>query len=125
MNQGTQDSAALLEQKLFNEGSANVVALTDGANLQLDAPSVASYQSVTLGASRTIIFPVAVAGGKIKFKVSQDGTGSRVATWSVGAGAIKWAGGSSTLSTAASSVDVVEAWSDGTNWYATLTKAFA
>jgi hypothetical protein len=81
--------------------------------------------SITLTASQTLTFPAPIAGGKIDVLVSQDGTGSRVATWAATSGAVKWSGGTHTLSTTASAVDRVAAWSDGTNWYASLSLAYA
>jgi hypothetical protein len=53
----------------------------------------------------------------------QDGTGTRTVTWPA---AFKWAGGAApTLSTAASSVDIVSFYYNGTNYYANFGKAFA
>ena len=81
--------------------------------------------TVTLAAATpTATFPAPVAGAKIDALITQDATGSRVVTWAATSGAVKWSG-SSVLSTAASTVDKVAAWSDGTNWYAVLTKAFS
>jgi len=53
----------------------------------------------------------------------QDGTGSRTATWP---GTVKWPGGSApTLSTAASSVDIVSFYFDGTNYYGNSSLDFS
>ena len=62
----------------------------------------------------------AVAGTSITLIITQDGTGSRLLTSN-----LKYAGGSKTLSTAASSIDVINVFYDGTNYLASLVKGYA
>ena len=63
-----------------------------------------------------------IAGASYLFFFRQDGTGSRVITFS----GFKWPGGTvPTLSTAAGSVDIVSGISDGTYIYADTTKNFS
>lgn len=54
-----------------------------------------------------------VVGDMLTLKLTQDGTGNRTVTWP---GVFKKAGGTLTLSTAASAVDVIRMQWDGTNW---------
>lgn len=54
-----------------------------------------------------------VAGDRLRLVLTQDGTGSRLVTWPSN---FKKAGGTLTLSTGASAVDVIEMVHDGTNW---------
>jgi hypothetical protein len=58
--------------------------------------------------------------------ITQDGTGSRTATFGTdGSTAVKFAGGTPTLSTAASAIDVVTIFNDGTNYLGNLASAYA
>jgi hypothetical protein len=101
-----------------------VTALTDGANIATDC-SVSQDFSVTLGGSRTFDNPTNMeAGSTYTWIITQDATGSRVATWG---DKFFWAGGTDgVLSTAANAVDLLQGWSDGTNIYIiSLTKALA
>jgi hypothetical protein len=61
-------------------------------------------------------------GDSFSVLLTQDGTGSRTATWPA---AFKFAGASSTLSTAAGTTDFVNAFYDGTYYYAVLSKGYA
>jgi hypothetical protein len=86
-------------------------------------PDVANgnIQTVTLTGNVTLsAFTNPIAGQSLTLFVVQDATGSRTLT-----STMKFAGGSKTLSTAASSIDIIAVYYDGTNYYATLTKAFA
>jgi hypothetical protein len=61
----------------------------------------------------------------IRIYITQDATGSRVATFPA---SFKWAGGTvGVLSTAANAKDLLElrTFDQGTTWQATLTKAYA
>ena len=60
------------------------------------------------------------AGQSMLVKLIQDGTGGRTLT-----STMKWAGGTKTLSTAAGAVDIAAVFYDGTNYYASLTLAYA
>lgn len=96
-----------------------------GAAQTLPDGTVAQIHDVTLTANCTLSFPDAAAGKHFRLVLRQDGTGSRLVTWPA---AVKWAGATApTLSTAASSIDVVDVMSpDGVIWVGTLAgKAFA
>lgn len=62
----------------------------------------------------------AVAGSSATVIITQDGTGSRTLT-----STMKFAGASKTLSTAASAIDIIGVFYDGTTYYASLTKGYA
>lgn len=64
-----------------------------------------------------------VSGGTYILRIQQDGTGNRIITWP---GTFKWPGGSvPVLSTAASAVDILTLYYDGTNYNCVLSKGFA
>ena len=106
------------------QGSTRV-ALTDAATVAVDA-SLSNVFTLTLGGNRTLGQPTNPTDGQsITIFITQDGTGSRTLAYHA-----DWlfAGGvDPTLSTAASSVDVLSAVYNGatTKWYAVLNKAFA
>ena len=58
-------------------------------------------------------------GTSITLIMTQDGTGNRTLTSSM-----KWAGGNKTLSTAATTTDIVSVFYDGTNYWAALNKGW-
>jgi len=58
-----------------------IVALTDGANIAVDA-SLGDVFDVTLGGNRTMSNPTNATSGKLlHFRVTQDGSGSRTLGW--------------------------------------------
>lgn len=98
----------------------NTIAAS-GAAKTLDYSDVTD---ITLTAACTITTPAPRLGAKLRLIVRQDGTGSRLVTWTT----VKWAAATApTLSTPASSVDRIDLESpDGVAWYGTLAgKAFA
>jgi hypothetical protein len=62
----------------------------------------------------------AVAGSSAVLILTQDATGNRLLS-----STMKFAGNSKTLSTAASSIDIMSVFYDGTTYYATLSKGYA
>jgi hypothetical protein len=64
--------------------------------------------------------PNAQTGSSYTIKVTQDGTGDKVLT-----STFKFAGGDKTMSTAADAIDVISVVYDGTDYLASLTKAYA
>lgn len=75
--------------------------------------------TVTAGAGNTTMGAVSnLKTSTYLLKVTQDGTGSRLITWNA---IFRWSAGvAPVLSTAASAVDVISFYSDGTNLYGTL-----
>ena len=104
--------------------SATAVTLTDAANIAWNL-ATGGFATVTLADTRVLDNPTnMVAGGHYTLIVKQDGTGSRLLTYGT---AYKFAGGTApTLSTAASSIDILTFVSDGTSMYHIATvKALA
>jgi hypothetical protein len=100
-------------------------ALTSSSTITVDC-DLAPVHTVTLGVNTDFFLTNLSTGQSITIIITQDGTGSRTATFSTAtSGAVKFAGGSKTLSTAAGSIDVVTIFNDGTNYIGTLSKAFA
>ena len=86
--------------------------------------ATANVFNMTLTGNTTFTFSGATAGKACAFSLylSQDGTGSRTATWPT----IKWAGGTTpTLTTAAGATDVMvfETLNGGSTWYGSLVGA--
>jgi hypothetical protein len=114
-----------------NLNNINVYGLTvnavSGATLAIDL-SVSRVFSSTLTAATTVSAPTNVPTERhVQFSVvlTQDSTGSRVATWPA---SFKWPSGSAgVLSTAANSVDVLHGITinGGTTWLVALAKGFA
>ena len=80
-----------------------------------------SIQSLTATGNITLnSLGNAVAGRSMTLIVTQDGTGNRTLTSSM-----LYAGGSKTLSTAASAKDIISVFYDGSTYFASLTKGYA
>jgi hypothetical protein len=76
----------------------------------------------TLTGSVTFSVSNAYSGNSFSVLLTQGGSGSYTASWP---GTFKFAGASSTLSTSVGSIDFVNAFYDGTNYYAVLSKGYA
>lgn len=100
-------------------------SLTSSTTITVDA-NLAPTHKVTLGTNTAFVISNLPTGGNLTLIIVQDATGSRTATFGTdGSTAVKFAGGTSTLSTAANSIDIVNIYNDGTNYYGSLAKAFA
>src|SRR4051812_18419030 len=87
--------------------------LTDAATVAVDWNNSVNQQ-VTFAGSRTFTFSNPVAGAIYSLKITQDASGSRLATFP---STVKWAGGSApTLTATASKTDVIYFMYDGTNY---------
>lgn len=87
----------------------NVITLTDGATVNLDA-SRGNHFRLTLGGNRTLAIPTNPTDGqKIVLEVIQDATGSRTLTLTTGAGGFAYGTDitSTTLTTTASRRDLI------------------
>ena len=91
---------------LTGGAASNITALSDGATITIDM-ATACHHSVTLGGNRTFAAPSnQVVGQSGSIFITQDGTGSRTATFN---GAFKFSSGTApTLSTAAGAVDRID-----------------
>ena len=91
---------------LTGGAAANVTAISDGATITIDM-ATACHHSVTLGGNRTFAAPSnQVVGQSGSIFITQDGTGSRTASFN---SAFKFVGGTApTLSTTAAAVDRID-----------------
>ena len=81
-----------------------------------------TIQQLTLTSSITSLsFTNMPAGGSVTLIITQGGSGNNTLTTT----GIKYAGGSSTLSTASGAIDILNILFDGTNYYGSLVKGFA
>jgi len=91
---------------LTGGAACNINTLSDGASITIDM-ALGLHHSVTLGGNRAFAAPTNQAIGQSgSIFITQDGTGSRTASWNA---AFKWAGGTApTLTTTAAAVDRVD-----------------
>ena len=91
---------------LTGGAAANITALSDGATITIDM-ATACHHSVTLAGNRTFAAPSNQGVGQAgSIFVTQDGSGSRTASFNA---AFKFVGGTApTLSTAAAAVDRID-----------------
>jgi len=110
----------------FNAGYVEKInALTSSSTITVDC-NLAPVHKVTLATNTAFVITNLPTGGTATIIIVQDGTGSRIATFGTDTStAVKFAGGTPTLSTAASSIDIVSIFNDGTNYYGDIGKAYA
>lgn len=103
----------------FNETVIN--GGNTGATTLVPDSSAGTMYRYTLTGNITInALGNAVAGTSMTLILTQDAVGNRLLS-----STMKFAGNSKTLSTAASSIDVMSVFFDGTTYYASLAKGFA
>ena len=99
--------------------------LTSSSTITVDC-GLAPVHKVTLATNTEFNISNLGTGQSVTIIITQDGTGSRTATFGTdGSTAVKFAGGTKTLSTAASAIDVVTIFNDGTNFIGNLATAYA
>ena len=110
----------------FNAGYVEKInALTSSSTITVNC-ALAPVHKVTLAINTAFVITNLPTGGSVTLIVVQDGTGSRTATFGTDTStSVKFAGGTPTLSTAASSIDIVTIFNDGTNYYGDIGKAYA
>lgn len=110
--QSPQSIAPTVQQLVASRFGAEVngeSALTYAASITVDC-SKSSYFEMTFGAGNCAATLTNLAGGQtIRFRLTQDGTGSRTFTPSVSGGTLVTSG--TPLSTGANDIDIVEVWS--------------
>lgn len=110
LDDGSNDTPLFVQQAgLFTGAVApGIVTLTDAATILVNAAKGNKF-SVTLGGNRTMGAPSnATDGQQISFRITQDGTGTRLLTWTSGSGGYSFGGGSApTLSTGAGALDII------------------
>jgi len=110
----------------FNAGYVEKInALSSSSTITVNC-ALAPVHKVTLGINTAFVITNLPTGGTATIIIVQDATGSRTATFGTDTStAVKFAGGTPTLSTAASSIDIVSIFNDGTNYYGDIGKAYA
>ena len=110
----------------FNAGYIEKInTLTSSSTITVNC-ALASIHKVTLGTSTEFNISNLPTGGTVTLIITQDGTGSRTATFGTdGSTAVKFPGGAPTLSTGAGDIDVVTIINDGTNFLGNCAKDYA
>lgn len=100
-------------------------ALTSSSTITVDC-GLAPVHTVTLGTNTEFNISNLGTGQSVTIIITQDGTGSRTATFGTsGSTAVKFPGGAPTLSTGAGDIDIVTIFNDGTNFYGNCAKDYA
>lgn len=100
-------------------------ALTSSATIAVDS-DLAPVHTVTLAHNTGFTINNLSTGQSVTLIIRQDGTGSRTATFTGSdSTAVKFAGGYTALTTAASAIDVVTIYNDGTSLLGNCAKAYA
>ena len=110
----------------FNAGYIEKInTLTSSSTITVNC-ALASIHKVTLATNTEFNISNLPTGGTVTLIITQDGTGSRTATFGTdGSTAVKFPGGSSTLSTGANDIDVVTIVNDGTNFLGNCAKDYS
>jgi len=109
----------------FNAGYIEKInSLTSSSTITVDC-SAASIHTVTLGTNTEFNISNLPTGGSVTLIITQDGTGTRTATFGTdGSSAVKFPSNSSTLSTGGGDIDVVTIVNDGTNFLGNIAKDY-
>lgn len=107
----------------INDYTEGVTAIGNSGTTQTLSLTAGTVQTVTMTGNCTFTMPTATAGKSFILIATQDGTGSRTATFT----SVKFPNGAApTLTTTATTGrDILTFVSDGTNWYGTIAQAFA
>ena len=109
----------------FNAGYIEKInALTSSSTITVNC-ALASIHTVTLGTSTEFNITNLPTGGSVTLIITQDGTGTRTATFGTdGSSAVKFPSNSSTLSTGGGDIDIVTIVNDGTNFLGNIAKDY-
>ena len=100
-------------------------SLTSSSTVNVDC-SLGPIFTITLAHNTTFNIKSLGTGQTVSIIITQDGTGSRTGAFGTeGSSAVKFAGGTPTLSTAAAAIDVISITNDGTNYLGNVAKAYA
>jgi hypothetical protein len=100
-------------------------SLTSSSTITVDC-GLAPVHTVTLGTNTQFNIANLGTGQSVTLIITQDGTGSRTATFGTDTStAVKFAGGAPTLSTGNGDIDIVTIFNDGTNYYGSCAKDFS
>ena len=105
--------------------SEKIESLTSSSTITVDTTG-APFFTVTLATDTQFVMTGMIAGQTVQIKIKQDGTGNHTASFGTAdSTAVKFAGGTPTLSTAANAIDVVSVFFDGSDYIGNIAKAFA
>ena len=105
----------------YNE---SINALTSSGTITVDC-ATARVHTVTLGTNTEFNITSLPTGGSVTLIITQDGTGSRTASFGTdGSAAVKFPASSSVLSTGANDIDVVTIFNDGTNFLGNIARNY-
>jgi len=100
-------------------------ALTSSSTITVNC-DLARVHTVTLGTNTEFNITNLPTGGTVTLIITQDGTGSRTATFGTdGSSAVRFPSGSSVLSTGANDIDVVSIFNDGTNFLGNIARNYS
>ena len=100
-------------------------ALTSSSTITVDC-SLAPVHTVTLGVNTEFNITNLGTGQSVTIIITQDAGGTNTASWGTsGSTAVKFAGGTPTLSTAGDAIDIVTIFNTGTNYLGNIAKAYA
>jgi len=101
----------------------SVVAIGNSGTTQTLSLTSGTVQTVTMTGNCTFTMPTATAGKSFILICTQDGTGSRTATFT----GVKFAGGTppTLTTTATTGIDIISFVANGTSWFGTAAQAFA
>lgn len=110
----------------FNAGfNERVNTLTSSSTITVNC-ATARVHTVTLGTNTEFNITNLPTGGTCTIIITQDGAGSKTATFGTdGSAAVKFPSGSSVLSTGANDIDVVSIFNDGTNFLGNIARNYA
>jgi hypothetical protein len=109
----------------FSQGyNESINALTSSSTITVNC-STARVHTVTLGTNTEFNIANLPTGGSVTLIITQDGTGSRTATFGTGdSTTVKFPASSSVLSTGANDIDVVTIFNDGTNLLGNIARNY-
>lgn len=99
----------------------HVHTLTPADSVAIDWTTASKYECTLNRATTTFTFTAPTYPTTLLLRLTQDGTGSRLATFP---SAVKWANKTATLTTTANGIDIVNIYYDGSTYYATVLNAF-
>jgi len=101
----------------------SVVAIGNSSTSQTLSLTNGTVQTVTMTGNCTFTMPTATAGKSFILILTQDGTGSRTATFT----SVKFPGGTAPIltPTATTGVDIISFVANGTSWFGSAAQAFA
>ena len=126
LNPGGKGQVVANSALKINRGYIEAInTLTYSSTITVDF-SVASVHTVPMAENTQFVITNLPTGGTGTIIITQDGGGTNTGSFGTdGSTAVKFAGGTPTLSTAGGAIDVVTIFNDGTNYLGNIAKAYA